>query len=241
MFTAVATLQLVQRGALELDASVGTYLPAYANQGVATRVTLHHLLSHTGGTGDFFGPAFDEHRLELRTHDDYLALHGARELEFEPGSQWRYRNYGFLLLGAIIEKVTRKPYYDVVQANVYERAGMTKTSSPPEDVPMRGRSIGYTRASKNGLLDAAHTAMLTTPKPGTPADIAYGYGFSFAERAGVRCIGHGGGAPGMNGDLAICDNGYTVAVLANLDPPAAGVVADFILARLPASAATPAP
>jgi hypothetical protein len=80
MFTAVATLQLVQRGRLKLDATVGTYLPAYPNQGVATKVTLHHLLSHTGGTGDFFGPEFDQHRLELRAHDDYVKLFGARDL-----------------------------------------------------------------------------------------------------------------------------------------------------------------
>ena len=50
----------------------------------------------------------------------------------------------------------------------------------------------------------------------------------------MRCVGHGGGAPGMNGELAICDSGYTIAVLSNLDPPAASRISDFIKARLPA-------
>ncbi len=52
--------------------------------------------------------------------------------------------------------------------------------------------------------------------------------------AGVRCFGHGGGAPGMNGELDICQSGYTIAVLANLDPPTATRLADFIKNRLPA-------
>ena len=51
---------------------------------------------------------------------------------------------------------------------------------------------------------------------------------------GVRCFGHGGGAPGMNGELRICpSNGYVIAILSNLDPPAASRVADYINNRLP--------
>jgi hypothetical protein len=50
----------------------------------------------------------------------------------------------------------------------------------------------------------------------------------------VACFGHGGGAPGMNGELNICpESGYIVAVLANLDPPAADRAANFVAARLP--------
>lgn len=100
MFTAVATLQLVQSGKLELNAPIGRYLTDYPNQDVASKVTIHHLLTHTGGTGDFFGPEFEQHRLELRTINDYIKLFGARGLAFEPGSKWEYSNYGFLLLGA---------------------------------------------------------------------------------------------------------------------------------------------
>ncbi len=64
-------------------------------------------------------------------------------------------------------------------------------------------------------------------------NMKYAYGFMETIDEGQRCIGHSGGAPGMNGKLTICDNGYTIAVLANLDPPAADEVEQFVLARLP--------
>ena len=66
MLTAVATLQLVQSGKLRLDRPLGTYLTDYPNAGVASQVTPHHLLTHTGGTGDIFGPQFTANRTTLR-------------------------------------------------------------------------------------------------------------------------------------------------------------------------------
>jgi D-alanyl-D-alanine carboxypeptidase len=66
MFTAVAVLQLVQQGKVHLDDLLGKYLPDYPNKDVASKVTIQQLLTHMGGTGDFFGPEFDAHRLELK-------------------------------------------------------------------------------------------------------------------------------------------------------------------------------
>jgi CubicO group peptidase (beta-lactamase class C family) len=145
MFTAVATLQLVERGKLSLDDTIGKILPDYPNANVASKVKVRHLLSHTGGTGNIFGPEFDAHRLELRTLQDYVKLYGERDLEFEPGTKWDYSNYGFLLLGVLIEKVSGKSYYDFVAENVYKVAGMTGSGSEPESVEVENRSKGYTR------------------------------------------------------------------------------------------------
>ncbi|HET9309485.1 MAG TPA: serine hydrolase domain-containing protein [Candidatus Sulfotelmatobacter sp.] len=269
MFTAVSILQQVQAGKLGLNDPIGKYLTDYPNKDVAAKVQIQHLLTHTGGTGDIFGPEFDAHRLELRTLRDYVKLYGKRELKFEPGSKWEYSNYGFILLGAIVEKVSGQSYYDYVREHIYVPAGMTSTASDAEDEVVADRSIGYTkmdspqwkpntdtlpyRGSSAGggystvedlarfaaaleqhkLLDAHSTELLTTGKPGTP-DNSYAYGFEDRKINGIRCFGHGGGAPGMNGQLTICpSNGYVVAVLANMDPPAAGRVADFITNRLP--------
>ena len=87
MFTAVAILQLVEAGKVTLAAPLGTYLPDYPNREIATKVTIDQLLTHTGGTGDIFGPSFDAHRGQLRSLADYVKLYGKRGLEFAPGSQ----------------------------------------------------------------------------------------------------------------------------------------------------------
>ena len=143
MFTATAVLQLVQAGKVKLDAPLGTYLTDYPNRDVATKVTIHHLLTHTGGTGDIFGPEFSARRLELKTLGDYVTLYGARGLAFEPGSKWEYSNYGFLLLGVIVERVSGQSYYDYVRDHIFAPAGMTGSGSEPEDVAVPGRAKGY--------------------------------------------------------------------------------------------------
>src|SRR5215203_7383251 len=145
MFTAVATLQLVQNGKLDLKAPFGNYLIDYPNKDVASKVTIEQMLSHTGGTGDIFGPEFDKNRLELKTLQDYVKLYGNRGPEFEPGSRWQYSNYGFLLLGVIIEKVSGQSYYDYARDHIFKPAGMIATASEPEDVLVTDRSVGYMR------------------------------------------------------------------------------------------------
>ncbi len=270
MFTAVATLQLVQNGKLDLKAPFGNYLTDYPNKDVASKVTIEQMLTHTGGTGDIFGPEFDKNRLELKTLQGYVKLYGNRGPGFEPGSRWQYSNYGFLLLGVIVEKVSGQSYYDYVRDHIFKPAGMTATASEPEDQVVEDRSVGYMRSDSGGwqrntdtlpyrgtsagggystvedllkfatalqtnkLLNPQYTEMLTTGKVETPNGGKYAYGFQEATVNGTRCFGHGGGAPGMNGELKICPGpGYVVAVLANLDPPAASRVADFITNRLP--------
>jgi CubicO group peptidase (beta-lactamase class C family) len=272
MFTAVATLQLAEAGKVKLTAPLGTYLPDYPNRDVATKVTIHQLLTHTGGTGDIFGPDFDAHRKALRTLADYVKLYGKRGLEFEPGSRWAYSNYGFLLLGAVIEKVTGHSYYDYVQAHIYAPAGMTRTGSLPEDHAVPDRSISYTKSpgttawvpntdtlpyrgtSAGGgystvedltrfahallshkLLSPDSTKLLITGKVKDGPATRYAYGFEDARDAdGNGWVGHGGGAPGISGDLKIYPkSGYVVAVLANLDPPAAQRISEYLDPRLP--------
>jgi len=143
MFTATAVLQLVQAGKIQLDAPLGKYLPDYLNADIRNKVTIHQLLTHTGGTGDFFGPEYDAHRLEIRTLADYVKLFGSRGPGFEPGSRFEYSNYGFILLGRIVEVVSGQDYYDYVEKHIFLPAGMTSTNSTPEEIAVANRSIGY--------------------------------------------------------------------------------------------------
>jgi D-alanyl-D-alanine carboxypeptidase len=273
MFTAVSILQLVQAGKISLNDPVGKYLTDYPNKDIATKVTIYQLLTHTGGTGDFFGPQFDAHRLELKTLQDYVKLYGERAPKFEPGSRWEYSNYGFLMLGVVVERVSGKSYYDYVSENVYKPAGMTSTGSFPEDQNVPNRSVGYTQfggealrpntdtlpyrgtsagggyctvedflrfanaLTNNKLLNAQNTELLTTGKVATPRGDKYAFGFmDNGAGTAMRHFGHGGGAPGMNGELQIFpQTGYVIVVLSNLDPPAASRVSDFIVNRIPTS------
>ena len=150
MFTAVATLQLVEAGKLALDDPIGKHLPDYPNKDVASKVTVRHLLTHTGGTGDIFGPEFEQNRLKLRMHSDYVKLYGSRGLIHEPGTRFEYSNYGFVLLGALIEAVSGQSYYDYVRQNVFRPAGMTSTDSLPESVDVPNRAAGYMRLVPRG-------------------------------------------------------------------------------------------
>jgi CubicO group peptidase (beta-lactamase class C family) len=267
MFTAVATLQLVEAGKLKLDDPIGKYLPGYPNKEVAAKVTVRHLLSHTGGTGDIFGPEFDQHRLQLREHRDYLKLYGGRGLTHEPGARFEYSNYGFVLLGALIERVTGGSYDDYVGDHVFRRAGMRSTGALPEAVEVPDRAVGYLRSSPAGggwvpntdtlpwrgtaagggystvgdLLRFAQAlgsgrliSEATLAEATRPHQQRYGYGFDVQGQGRLGSYGHGGGAPGMNGELRVFPElGFVVISLSNLDPPAASELVEFFTLRMP--------
>ena len=169
MFTATAIMQLVQAGKIGLDKPFGTYLTDYPNKEMAASVTIRELLTHTGGTGDIFGPEFQKNRLKLRTLQDYIDLYGSRPAAFKPGSKFEYSNYGFILLGAVIEKVSGQSYYDYVRTHVYEPAGMTSTDSEPEAAAVANRSTGYMSGPDGALQPNTDTL----PYRGTSAGGGY--------------------------------------------------------------------
>jgi D-alanyl-D-alanine carboxypeptidase len=266
MFTAVAALQLVEAGELALDDPVGKHLPDYPNKEVAAKVTVRHLLTHTGGTGDIFGAVFEQNRLKLRRHGDYVELYGSNLLAFEPGARFEYSNYGFILLGAVIEAASGQSYYDYVREHVFHPAGMTATDSLPESTDVPGRATGYMRfgpsapwepntrtlpwrgTAAGGGYSTVRDLMrfaqaLSSGKLISKASLAeatrshrqqYGYGFGVQGEGPLRSYGHGGGAPGMNGELRIFPRlGYIVVGLSNLDPPAASRLVEFFALRMP--------
>jgi CubicO group peptidase (beta-lactamase class C family) len=130
----------------------------------------------------------------------------------------------------------------------YMRSPGTTGWMPNNDtLPYRGTSAGggYSTVEdlarfadallSHTLLDADSTELLITGKEESGPGARYGYGFEDSrDEEGNGSVGHGGGAPGMNGDLRIFPkSGYVVAVLANLDPPAAQRISDYLGSRLP--------
>lgn len=263
MFTAVAVLQLVQAGRLRLADTIAMRLPDYPGTALARSVTVEQLLTHTGGTGDFFGPDYDRHVSELRTPADFIRLFGKREPLFPPGARWGYSNFGFILLGAIVEQVSGQSWDAYLAQHVFAAAGMTATSpnASAEDTaaPLVGAKRtglkplpyyvglpaggGYSTIDdlhrfagafgRGALLDAEHRAMMTTAK--VPAGTRqWSLGLGITVRNGESCYGHAGSAPGVSADFAVYPrSGYTVVILCNRGHPHAVNAAEYIGARLP--------
>lgn len=144
MFTAVAIAQLAEQGKLSFDDKVGKFLPDYPNKDVANKVTIHQLLTHTSGLGSYWNAKFDARRASLKTVADYLALFADEPLLFAPGARFEYSNCGFIVLGAIIEKVSGRGYYDYVREHIYKPAGMQSTDAYQITDETPNLAMGYT-------------------------------------------------------------------------------------------------
>jgi CubicO group peptidase (beta-lactamase class C family) len=124
-FTVALILQLMEEGRLDVQAPISTYLPDYPAE-VGDRVTVHHLLTHASGIPSYTGLA--EFRTMIvanpQTPESLIGYVEDRELEFEPGAEFRYNNSGYVLLGMIVEAVTGKPWAEVLEERILDPLGM---------------------------------------------------------------------------------------------------------------------
>lgn len=241
VFTRTAIAQLVAQGKLARTDTLGTLLPDYP-QAVSKTATVTQLLEHQAGIADFFGPEFSKaDKSQFQFNRDYYRLVSSLPPTFAPGARREYCNGCYIVLGAIIEKVSGQSYEDYVRQHIFEPAGMRGARSRRD-----GGAVGYTRRSPDGggalrpnteMMGASGSA--AGGGFATAADLL---AFDTALRTGQltdarqtawlldvpavtpgRSEGHvgvAGGAPGIN---AILESGaeWAVVVLANLDPPAA--------------------
>ncbi len=246
IFTALAIGILADEGKLSLDDTIGKHLPGYPNKDAREKATIRQLLSMTSGIGDIFGPEYDATpKTRLRSIDSYLPLFASKPLEFEPGSDRRYSNGGFLVLGAIIEKASGQSYYDFVRSKIFlplemkdtdsyevdsQKAGIAKGYTRPEgskaertrnldSLPGRGSSGGggySTAADLLKFVNALDSGKLKVPESLRKAD-----GVMIARMLS-KGLGIAGGAPGINAVIeSKMRGGYTLIVLSNYDPPSA--------------------
>ncbi len=266
LLTEIAIRQLAAAGKLSLDDALSHHWPDYPNPEVARRVTIARLLDHTSGMGDFFGPRFDATpRHQIRQLSDYLKLFADQPLAFEPGSDRRYSNAGFVVLGLVIERLSGQSYFDYVREHIYRPAGMTGTGHFASDEVVPNRARGYTRLDER--LNERRPEEPRAPRrdnalslPGRGSSAGGGYSTAQDLRRLARALeagklgvvepfrtrgglGVAGGAPGLNAALeSDWKSGWTVIVLANEDPPAAERLARDIrgdLARVSAPRADP--
>lgn len=228
-FTQVAIQQLVARGKLSLTDTVGKLLPDYPQE-MTRAATVDQLLHHTAGVADFFGEQFSATAKDrFRSNADYYKFVSSLKPLFAPGARRQYCNGCYIVLGAIIERVSGIPYEQYVQENIFKPAGMTLTGWLQADGLNRNVATGYTQQTSDKRLRSnvlMHGASGCAAGGGysTVADLL---AYAVALRDGrirdvvpVKEVGIGGGAPGINAVLE--QNGlWTVIVLSNLDPPAA--------------------
>jgi len=152
MFTAVAIAQLVEQGKLSYDDLIEQYLGAeWIPSEVGEKVKVSHLLSHTSGIAEYLTDEFYISSAEIyRTLEDYKPVVREKSLTFEPGTRWEYCNTGFILLGAIIEKVTGKDYWDYIKEHIYSPAEMDNTIGFDRNKTLPNVAMGYEKAQEKG-------------------------------------------------------------------------------------------
>lgn len=143
-FTAALILQLAEEGKIRLDAKVSDYLPDYRKD-TGGKITIHNLLSHTSGVPNYTAaPGFFQNvSRNPFAVDDFVKKYASGDLEFEPGTKFNYSNSGYFLLGAIIEKVTGKPYEKVLQEKILDPLGMKNTGYDHYGTILAKRASGY--------------------------------------------------------------------------------------------------
>lgn len=162
-FTAAAILLLEERGKLKVADPVNTYLSDWPK--AWEEVTIHHLLSHTGGLPKLTTQVLtDVSGLSRATPPPFRAIRDLhkpgeelQQLDFKSGEKFAYNNHGYIVLGMLIEKISGKPYCGFMREEVFRPLGMTDTDCEEPGIILKQRASGYTRVdgttANSGYID----------------------------------------------------------------------------------------
>ena len=158
-FTAALILQLVEEGKIKLDGKITDYLPDYRKD-TGDKVTIHHLLNQTSGIPDYSArPNFSNEISRMRYGvADFVKKFASDDLEFEPGSKYRYSNSGYHILGAIVEQVTGKTYETNLQERILKPLGMTNSGYANNSTLLEKHADSYEK-TPTGYLNASYIDM----------------------------------------------------------------------------------
>jgi CubicO group peptidase (beta-lactamase class C family) len=154
-FTALLVLQFVNEDKIKLDGHLSGYLPYYRKD-TGNRVTVRQLLSHTSGIPNFVSaPGFLDGPASRITYSvkEFAQKYCSGDLEFEPGTQFRYSNSGYFLLGAVLEQVSGSSYEQLLKDRIFRPVGMNDSGYTHSERIIPHRASGYERSS-NGLQNA---------------------------------------------------------------------------------------
>jgi len=156
MFTALAIVKLQEQGKLQFSDPLTRWFPDFPDPEKAKKVTIHHLLSHTSGIGEFWTPVTEAEMRQCTTWQQLMGIIYRIGFQFEPGTEARYSNSNFILLGAILEKVSGRDYFDFIADFIYESAGMQQSGSFEYDLAARSIAMPLSRDEKEGWKEAKH-------------------------------------------------------------------------------------
>lgn len=142
-FTAAAVLLLQEQGKLSLDDKLSKYFPELTR---ASEISLRQLLSHTSGYSDYwpqdYVPLFMQQPATSRKIMDAWAR---KPLDFEPGTKWQYSNTGYVVAGAVVEKVSGQPLLQFLREKFFAPLGMKSVADIDEGKLTEGDATGYQR------------------------------------------------------------------------------------------------
>ncbi|MCC7501483.1 MAG: serine hydrolase [Flavobacteriales bacterium] len=145
-FAAVSILQLAEAGKLKLDDEIQRYVDFPKKE---QPITVQHLLTHTSGIPNFTnGAAYspDAYAKDIALKD-LIARFADQPLEFAPGTKWSYSNSGYILLSAIIERVSGRSWSDYAEEHLFKPVGMTQSSASISGGALLNEAVGYAEDS----------------------------------------------------------------------------------------------
>jgi len=131
-FTAAAVLKLVGEKKLALEDPLLRHFPSFS--AYEKDIRLHHLLTHTSGIKEYLGDVFWEAAAkrpkDLNQEDVLTMIYGDLELDFPPGTDWKYSNSGYVILGSLVAKVSGCSFGQYLKENFFVPLGMKDTTAP---------------------------------------------------------------------------------------------------------------
>jgi len=131
-YTAVLVLQQIERGEIKLEDKLSKFDLGFPKK-IADKISISQLLSHQSGFADIFTIEYNADRLAFDTIEKKLALLKNSPLLFEPGTDHQYSNYGYIVLGAILGKITGKSYSELLEQNIFNLLKLKNTHLSHKD------------------------------------------------------------------------------------------------------------
>jgi CubicO group peptidase (beta-lactamase class C family) len=160
--TAVAVLQLVEQGKLDLDAPVQRYVPSFPQK--PWLLTPRHLLNHTGGVRHYRGDEINITK-QYQSLTEGLTIFQSDSLLFQPGTRYSYSTFGYNLLGVVVEGASGKAFVDYTREQIFTPAGMIHARDDNVQDIIYNRAYGY-RKTPTGELKNSDLANTSYKIPG---------------------------------------------------------------------------